>query len=971
MICSRKYIPGIYLIALLTFILFFLVSCGHHHDWKDATCDAPKTCADCGETQGEKLIHTVSDDGTCKLCKKAISVLILDGEKRGVPIVLYDGVKLGMQMRYISGDDHIGYPLSYVIYDQAGALIKEGSWPETEFSFPPTDETNTLDFNFTAYTDFFTLDAGSYTIKYLYYDGVYSTTDHTTNHVIFHPYGSEVEASIPILIKAGATDAQQDHDELGKALIWALTILLLLLLAVFFLLRKRRKKAPRPAEEKAKPDRSAAKKQKQKKAKAKVKKAKTNKYSSQSDRYIPVNIQIFLRQMLRSTKRLLLNGLLLTVTSAFFVMSMNLYYNSQGNLQKIKDAYATIGTVEFYGNVDKQGNLVTPGTETHLGYQLMAPKGYDLSKLTNYSNVLNYDLRYRCLAYIAGEAATGLRMGVDDEYRLDAKEAERVIGSTYNVLRFTIRGDQPIKIPLRNRILGAEALEKEVPVTITYQGASHLNYGSALRMSFSSWSDKYAAQYADQIKQVNRSEDTDCVILYPSVEYIMLGTSTNNLWLRNAETGIFSWDQANPHSSYPDFNLQSHFFDCIYGTLYYKGSNSFSGGAVADATDREQPFYIQRWEDVQADAESAAYWEDLAQSMAYTAGSFAVTTTNDIRMVPAWHLGGMYLHSGRMITAEEYQTGARVCMVSAELAAAQGWQLGDKLDMNFYLYDAFFDRSSSKELYTNGYSMAHDGFFDQGQYEIVGFYAQNELQAMEGIAEQVMYQPWNAIYMPTAAMNNLPPQEEWSIQPSLLTLKLENGSAVEHLEAMIAQGLTEGGELQHTLKFHYFDQGYSSVEPGVTKMQLTAKILLSISGVLLLVTLVLAAYFFAQQHKHSAGILRVLGGSKIQALAGILTCALLLALVSAAIGSLSGGILGQVVGSSILSGNKSSGDAAVNGALLMSSGSIDAGIVVGSDPVVTALGGLGIVAVFALLLTVFAAIYLKQEPRDLLPKGKE
>ena len=152
-------------------------------------------------------------------------------------------------------------------------------------------------------------------------------------------------------------------------------------------------------------------------------------------------------------------------------------------------------------------------------------------------------------------------------------------------------------------------------------------------------------------------------------------------------------------------------------------------------------------------------------------------------------------------------------------------------------------------------------------------------------------------------------------------------------------------------------------------MQLTAKILLIISGVLLLVTLVLAAYFFAQQHKHSAGILRVLGGSKIQALAGILTCALLLALVSAAIGSLSGGILGQVVGSSILSGNKSSGDAAVNGALLTTSGSIDAGIVVGSDPVVTALGGLGIVAVFALLLTVFTVIYLQQEPRELLPKG--
>ena len=36
----------------------------HQHEWQDATCEAPKTCATCGETEGEALGHTW-DDATC------------------------------------------------------------------------------------------------------------------------------------------------------------------------------------------------------------------------------------------------------------------------------------------------------------------------------------------------------------------------------------------------------------------------------------------------------------------------------------------------------------------------------------------------------------------------------------------------------------------------------------------------------------------------------------------------------------------------------------------------------------------------------------------------------------------------------------------------------------------------------------------------------------------------------------------
>ena len=40
------------------------------HEWKDATCEAPKTCLKCGETEGEIGEHSVAENGKCIYCDK-------------------------------------------------------------------------------------------------------------------------------------------------------------------------------------------------------------------------------------------------------------------------------------------------------------------------------------------------------------------------------------------------------------------------------------------------------------------------------------------------------------------------------------------------------------------------------------------------------------------------------------------------------------------------------------------------------------------------------------------------------------------------------------------------------------------------------------------------------------------------------------------------------------------------------------
>ncbi len=62
-------------LALVLCMTLAFSACGCKHDWEDATCTDPKTCSECGLTEGEKLGHdwldpTCTDPKTCTQCGK-------------------------------------------------------------------------------------------------------------------------------------------------------------------------------------------------------------------------------------------------------------------------------------------------------------------------------------------------------------------------------------------------------------------------------------------------------------------------------------------------------------------------------------------------------------------------------------------------------------------------------------------------------------------------------------------------------------------------------------------------------------------------------------------------------------------------------------------------------------------------------------------------------------------------------------
>lgn len=71
-----------YIIITVLLLSILLAGCQCRHEWQNATCEAPKTCAKCGETEGNALGHdwanaTCMESKHCNICGK------LQGEALG------------------------------------------------------------------------------------------------------------------------------------------------------------------------------------------------------------------------------------------------------------------------------------------------------------------------------------------------------------------------------------------------------------------------------------------------------------------------------------------------------------------------------------------------------------------------------------------------------------------------------------------------------------------------------------------------------------------------------------------------------------------------------------------------------------------------------------------------------------------------------------------------------------------------
>lgn len=670
-----------------------------------------------------------------------------------------------------------------------------------------------------------------------------------------------------------------------------------------------------------------------------------------------MSIRLFLRQQQRNLKRTLLNILLLTAAIAFFVMSMDLYINSIFNLKQAEDTYHTIAIMELYGSVDERGHLVEVNDDNYKGYKNIAVNGYDFSEIVMASGVTGYDLRKRSGAYIQGNPAVKVN-----------ENGTRRLLYTEDIIRFTLAKDETVTIPINGAydeemsIVYLNILDNAMKEYYCYDNID-FQYNEIIIGDGSE--DVDLSRYREQIQQLNRSTVTDTITLYPGVEYIA-GIYGNGYYrVVNEKTGEKA--AASRYLRTKDIA----YFDENFHVYYY----NLGEGIASDTypyTEELPPFPIMRWEDVQNDSELKAQWTAAWEATVYNSCAYTVCFTDDVTGIPLFHLGGISLAAGRMITEEEYEVGSKVCMVSKNMANAQGWQVGDKLKMRFFQFEAFPNNlAGTFGTFQPVYHKETSGFFADDTFEIVGVYEKYSFPGNSGVSATTMTLATDTIYIPHNSVQNTLPEEELPVHGALLTLWLENGSINDFLADMDALGLTERKEGQYNPTFTFYDQGYSVIQPSLQGMYSTAKLLLILSVLLLVITCVLLSYFFAQNQKHNIGVFRMLGGKKTQVLLAVFICSALIAVIGAIPGTMIGHALSERVGETMLTSDFEENEktAALRAYVLATEETDTSAFDVHSDFKLSLLAG-STALLFPILSLAFVVIYVGREPRELLPKNK-
>ncbi len=686
-------------------------------------------------------------------------------------------------------------------------------------------------------------------------------------------------------------------------------------------------------------------------------------------------LSMHLKQLFRKPMRTVLCILVLILLTAFFCTSLNLYMDSQHNLQLANDTYTTIAVMELYADVDSRGNIINDVTkaEDYAGYHALTVYGYDLEPIITAPSVKKYELRARYGAFSEDNIAVRyndkkqavpicnddvIRFKIVPEHQKEAEadkewnDVEFVDDGRYRIHAFSF-GDSDTHT---SRKYNLDILESAINV-FDYE-KSPILFDISLDNIYTTTpltdtnSLMPSAEYADK---------PDCIILEPNTEYIAsisgLSSSSNTFNAANSLYKIQTFGVAR---------------DEFFRNNYYRYSIGRSEYVSWDYP-YENPFWIYEYDELKSKPEILKKYEQIARAYYINSRSFGVMTTNDLTGIPAFHLGNMFIPEGRMITEEEYASGAKVCMISTDLAKLQGWNVGDKIDFSFYEYNNFVNatiwgsRLSPRYTYTDP-----DHFFDNGEYEIVGVYNVRPLTGTSAVSASAMSVPWNTIYIPEKSLTNAPAEEDRPVTGALLTIWLENGKIEPFIERMNELGITGAKRGDYEARFTFYDQGYSRIQPSLEALSGTAELLLILSSSLLVIAALLLAFFYAQSQKQSIGTMRLLGCSKARAFVAVMLSALIIAVTGALIGAAIGHALTASVGESIMvNANQTPEEFLAFSAYLAESTQVEVEFALGADAKVSLLTCLAALGLFIVGTLVFVVRYLGKGPRDLLPRAGE
>ncbi len=312
-------------------------------------------------------------------------------------------------------------------------------------------------------------------------------------------------------------------------------------------------------------------------------------------------------------------------------------------------------------------------------------------------------------------------------------------------------------------------------------------------------------------------------------------------------------------------------------------------------------------------------WNEIVNNCRITKHSTEILLTDDMYSIYTFNVGDTFVYRGRIIRKDEYEKGAKVCLINSSFAYYNGLNIGDKIKLSVYESEFAVGNKLIRSPVTGstvGENDSEDYFAPLGykgqdfiteiEYEIVGMYSVPP-SAERGellISQNVLIAPSKSIEgdfntKPTEAevvryideVKHIFKMERTSI-PGSFSVIIENGKTEEFEEEMAALGY--GG------MFYYFDQNHSQISGILDGYLKTASfiVLISILAWVCIAAVFLSIYMISS--RKSLATMLSLGSGRIKAFISEMTGISVIILIASILGLIAGMILyGKVIDQTI------------------------------------------------------------------------
>lgn len=344
------------------------------------------------------------------------------------------------------------------------------------------------------------------------------------------------------------------------------------------------------------------------------------------------------------------------------------------------------------------------------------------------------------------------------------------------------------------------------------------------------------------------------------------------------------------------FTITQDSFHRITCNTSVLGNGQWSRGILERATEYLPiaPYSPGIWDTAQGD-----FFKTAAEGAGISAHSLMAVTTRDLMSILPFSSGDVYITQGRGLNQEDLAGKAKVCLVSEALAELNGYQLGDKLPMSFYKSEFIY--SPYVSTLSPVFNQDSGGFFDEGTFEIVGFYGGNVTTAMDPDSS-TQYKRDNGVFMtelfvPEGSAENTPPVR---VCPFDTSIQLEPTQVQAFTADITAKGLTEKQEGGLTLDLQIYDRGLSKTIASIRELQKISRLTLGLSAAAALLAVILLSALYLWQSRRQIAGLRSLGVKKQQVLILMLGGLMLVYLAASVVGTAVGQGLAATVSRGVI-----------------------------------------------------------------------